>query len=120
MRFVPVIVLFGTACGVAAIYTAAPDTVAGAAASAADGVSRAYQSTRQFLKHGGGETPTFGSDAPVFRYAAIQRGSIEQTVTVTGALQPVKTIEVGSQLSGQLARVYVDFNDTSARTSRLP
>ena len=41
-----------------------------------------------------------------------QRGSVEQTVTVTGALQPVKTIEVGSQLSGQLSKVYVDFNDT--------
>ena len=54
---------------------------------------------------------TTSSDAPSFRYASIQRGNIEQTVTVTGALQPVKTIEVGSQLSGQLSKVYVDFND---------
>src|SRR5947209_982000 len=112
MRFVPVIVLLGTACGLAVTYGALPDLVTGAAGSAADGASRAYQSTKQFLKPGDVETPTFGSDAPLFRYAAIQRGSIEQSVTVTGALQPVKTIEVGSQLSGQLARGYVDFNDT--------
>ena len=56
-------------------------------------------------------------DAPVFRYASIQRGSIENYVN--RALQPVKTIEVGSQLSGQLARVYVDFNDTVTKDQPL-
>src|SRR6266702_1918713 len=119
MRFVPVIALLGTACGIAAIYSSGADVVASAAGSAADGANRAYESTKQFLKPGGREAPTFGSDAPMFRYAAIQRGSIEQTVTVTGALQPVKTIEVGSQLSGQLARVYVDFNDTVSKEQPL-
>ena len=119
MRFVPVIVLFGTVSGLATIYGAAPQVVAGATGGAADGASRAYESTQQFLKPGSGETPTFGADAPVFRYAAIQRGSVEQTITVTGALQPVKTIEVGSQLSGQLARVYVDFNDTVSKDQPL-
>ncbi|WP_420969817.1 efflux RND transporter periplasmic adaptor subunit [Bradyrhizobium sp. B120] len=63
--------------------------------------------------------PTFGSDPPLFRYSSIQRGSIEQTTTVTGALQPVKTIEVGSQLSGQISRVYVDFNDNVLKDQPL-
>lgn len=54
-----------------------------------------------------------------FRYAAIQRGNIEQTVTVTGSLQPVKTVEVGSQLSGQLSKLYVDFNDTVRKDQPL-
>jgi HlyD family secretion protein len=123
MRFVPVIALFGTACGLAAvygaIYGATPAIITGAAGKAAEGAARAYESTRQFLVPGGREAPVVGFDAPVFRYAAIQRGSIEQTVTVTGALQPVKTIEVGSQLSGQLARVYVDFNDTVSKDQPL-
>lgn len=119
MRFGPVLALFGTACGLAAIYGAAPDSVTSAAGYAADGAARAYQSTKKFVVPSGSQAPTFGSDAPLFRYAAIQRGSIEQTVTVTGALQPVKTIEVGSQLSGQLARVYVDFNDTVTRDQPL-
>lgn len=52
------------------------------------------------------------SSASSFRFAAVERGSIEQTVTVTGTLQPVKTVDVGSQLSGQISRLYVDFNDT--------
>ena len=120
MRFVPVIALFGTACGLAAIYGAAPDIITGAGGYAADGAARAYQSTRRFLTPvRTGELRPSDSDAPVFRYAAIQRGSIEQTITVTGALQPVKTIEVGSQLSGQLARVYVDFNDTVSKDQPL-
>ncbi|WP_445215993.1 efflux RND transporter periplasmic adaptor subunit [Bradyrhizobium sp. Pa8] len=119
MRFVPIIVLLGTASGLAALYAAAPDVISGATVNAADGMARTYESTKQFLGPGGHESPTFGADTPVFRYAAIQRGSIEQTITVTGALQPVKTIEVGSQLSGQLARVYVDFNDTVSKDQPL-
>lgn len=119
MRFVPVIALFGTACGLAAVYAAGSTIVTGAAGSAADGATRAYESTKQYLAPAGREAPTFGADAPMFRYAAIERGSIEQTITVTGALQPVKTIEVGSQLSGQLARVYVDFNDTVTKDQPL-
>src|SRR4051794_33300892 len=109
MRFVPIIALLGTACGLAAVYAVGPAVIAGAAGSAADTATHTYDSAKRLLVPAGREAPTFGSDAPLFRYAAIQRGSIEQTITVTGALQPVKTIEVGSQLSGQLARVYVDF-----------
>ena len=51
------------------------------------------------------------SEAPKFRFASVERGNIEQTVTVTGALKPVETVEVGSQLSGQISKLYVDFND---------
>ncbi|MCS3730715.1 efflux RND transporter periplasmic adaptor subunit [Bradyrhizobium betae] len=119
MRFVPIIVLIGTGFGLTLAYAAPPAVVSGAAGNAAGGMARAYEATKQFLAQGGRKAPTFGGDAPVFRYAAIQRGSIEQTVTVTGALQPVKTIEVGSQLSGQLARVYVDFNDTVSKDQPL-
>ena len=118
MRFVPIIALFGTACGLAATYAAGPAAIAGAAGSAADKAARLIRRSGSLVP-ARRETPAFGSDAPVFRYAAIQRGSIEQTVTVTGALQPVKTIEVGSQLSGQLARVYVDFNDTVSKDQPL-
>jgi HlyD family secretion protein len=35
MRFVPIIALFGTACGIAATYAAGPAAIAGAAGSAA-------------------------------------------------------------------------------------
>jgi HlyD family secretion protein len=50
-------------------------------------------------------------DPARFITAAIQRGSLEQIITATGAVQPVDTVEVGSQLPGQIARLFVDFND---------
>lgn len=36
--------------------------------------------------------------------------SIEVTVTATGELQPVYKVDVGTQVSGILERIYVDFN----------
>ncbi len=56
-------------------------------------------------------SPAAAPDLSHFITVPIQRGSLEQTVTATGTLQPVDTIEVGSQLPGQIARLYVDFND---------
>ena len=46
-----------------------------------------------------------------FIMAAIQRGALEQLITATGTVQPVDTVEVGSQLAGQIAKLHVDFND---------
>lgn len=39
-------------------------------------------------------------------------GPLVETVTATGTLQALLTIEVGSQLSGRIAELLVDFNDT--------
>lgn len=37
-------------------------------------------------------------------------GSVSNSVTATGTLQPVDTVAVGSQISGTIKKVYVDFN----------
>lgn len=74
MRFVPVVVLLGTALGLAAVYTAGSAIITGEAGSAAAGATRAYESTKQLLARGAREAPIFESGAPVFRYASIQRG----------------------------------------------
>ncbi|MHB2211182.1 efflux RND transporter periplasmic adaptor subunit [Methylobacterium sp. CM6257] len=50
-------------------------------------------------------------EAGHFITAPIQRGSLEQLITATGTVQPVDTVEVGSQLAGQIAKLHVDFND---------
>ena len=50
-------------------------------------------------------------DVPVYRFATIERGNIEMTVAATGALSAVRTVQVGTQVSGQIAEIYVDFND---------
>ena len=50
-------------------------------------------------------------EAPAYRTAAITRGSLRSTVSATGTLQAVRTVQVGTQVSGQIAQIYVDFND---------
>src|SRR2546423_4889834 len=51
------------------------------------------------------------SEATIYRTATIQRGSVKPTVSATGTLSAVKTIQVGTQVSGQVAAIYVDFNN---------
>jgi HlyD family secretion protein len=51
-----------------------------------------------------------GSEAPIYRTATIQRGSVKPTVSATGTLSAVKTIQVGTQVSGQVAAIYADYN----------
>jgi HlyD family secretion protein len=50
------------------------------------------------------------SGAAQYDFAEITRGDLENTVTATGALSAVGTVEVGTQVSGTLARILVDFN----------
>ena len=40
----------------------------------------------------------------------VERGLIEATVTAMGTLNPVKTVEVGTYVSGRIERIDVDFN----------
>src|SRR6476620_1836047 len=51
------------------------------------------------------------SDAPVvFKTGKIDRGPVEQIVTATGQLNAVVTVQVGSQVSGQILKLNADFN----------
>jgi len=47
-----------------------------------------------------------------FMTAKVERGSIRNTVSATGTLQAVTTVQVGSQVSGTIAALYADFNST--------
>src|SRR6478735_6079154 len=42
--------------------------------------------------------------------ARVDRGTIRQTVSATGTLQTVTTVQVGSQVSGTISALYADFN----------
>jgi HlyD family secretion protein len=46
-----------------------------------------------------------------FIIAAVERGDVSTTLSATGTLRALVTVEVGSQLSGQIAELLVDFND---------
>jgi HlyD family secretion protein len=50
------------------------------------------------------------TDAPDYRTAAVTRGDLIQSVTATGQLNPVTNVTVGSQVSGIVSKIYVDFN----------
>jgi HlyD family secretion protein len=45
-----------------------------------------------------------------FRTEKIIRGDIEMSVTATGTVNPVTTVLVGTQVSGTIKNIYVDFN----------
>lgn len=49
--------------------------------------------------------------APTYRFATVQRGSLTAAVSATGTLNAVITVQVGSQISGQIRQLLVDFND---------
>jgi HlyD family secretion protein len=45
-----------------------------------------------------------------YQTAEVTRGPITQAVTATGTLNPVVTVQVGSQVSGNIAKLFADFN----------
>jgi len=55
------------------------------------------------LFRGNGSKPQFGTEK-------VSRGDIVMTVTSTGTVNPVTTVLVGTQVSGTIKEIYVDFN----------
>jgi HlyD family secretion protein len=49
--------------------------------------------------------------AEEFKFEVLTRGTLENLVSSTGTLSAVGTVEVGSQISGIVEKVYVDYND---------
>ncbi|MGA8881877.1 MAG: efflux RND transporter periplasmic adaptor subunit [Azonexus sp.] len=46
-----------------------------------------------------------------YKLATIERGDVTQTVSANGTLNPVVLVSVGTQVSGTVRKLYVDFND---------
>ena len=46
-----------------------------------------------------------------YKLQATERGDLTQTVSANGTLNPVVLVSVGTQVSGTVTRLYVDFND---------
>jgi HlyD family secretion protein len=56
-----------------------------------------------YLKHRAGNTPQYQT-------GLVTRGDLTQAVTATGQLNPVVNVQVGSQISGMIEKLFVDFN----------
>jgi HlyD family secretion protein len=50
------------------------------------------------------------TDPPRFETAAVDRGPIIAKITATGTLSALVTVQVGSQVSGRILKLFVDFN----------
>jgi HlyD family secretion protein len=50
------------------------------------------------------------ASAQAYRLATVDRGPITASVRATGTLNPVTTVLVGSQLSGQVVEILADYN----------
>ena len=55
-----------------------------------------------------GTTPTLEER---YRLQAVEQGELIQTVSANGTLNPVVLVNVGTQVSGTVTKLYVDFND---------
>jgi HlyD family secretion protein len=51
-----------------------------------------------------------GSNGVSYRTDAVTLGDVQQTVTATGAVNPVTTVQVGTQVSGTIKSLFADFN----------
>jgi HlyD family secretion protein len=51
-----------------------------------------------------------GKQPVSFRTAAVEQGDLKVQVTATGSLNSFLTVQVGTQVSGTVARLFVDFN----------
>jgi HlyD family secretion protein len=52
-----------------------------------------------------------GAQEQSYRFVTVERGDLESTVSSTGSLEAVTTVEVGTQVSGIISETFVDFND---------
>lgn len=51
------------------------------------------------------------AEGPRFEMAPVEERALVVTVTATGTLQPLNQVDVGTEVSGRVAEVLVDFND---------
>jgi HlyD family secretion protein len=70
---------------------------------------------------GGGAWWFFSSrpEKPEYVTVNVSRGDLRQIVTATGEINPVNTISVGSQVSGTIADIFVDYNSHVTRGQKL-
>src|SRR5689334_2839653 len=60
-----------------------------------------------------------GKSGPQYFTAMADNGSLRNVVNATGVIQTVVTVQVGSQVSGQVEELYADFNSVVKRGQLL-
>lgn len=65
------------------------------------------------------ESRNAAAEAPTFNTVTLAKGDILQVVTATGTLDPLISVDVGSQISGLVKKLYVDFNTPVKKGDKL-
>jgi HlyD family secretion protein len=60
-----------------------------------------------------------GGDQPSYTSREVRRGDLTVTVSATGNLKPINQVDVGSEQSGLITKVFVDVNDPVKRGQQL-
>lgn len=55
--------------------------------------------------------PKFTNKKLEYTYTSPEKGNIESNVSSTGTVEAINTVEVGTQISGTIKKIYVDYND---------
>jgi HlyD family secretion protein len=50
------------------------------------------------------------ADQPKYRTEVLAKGDVESVVTTSGTINPIDIVEVGSQVSGKISKLYADYN----------
>jgi len=66
---------------------------------------------------GGGASAAPGAYA--YETVKVDKGDVSRVITASGAVQPREKVEVGSEVSGRITAIYVDFNDTVKKNQIL-
>ena len=45
-----------------------------------------------------------------FKTQKLERGNITETITASGIINPISTVSIGTQVSGTISEIYVDYN----------
>lgn len=53
----------------------------------------------------------FGDKSPEYRTDEVRVGNVTQVVSANGTLNPVILVNVGTQITGKVQKIYADFND---------
>ncbi|MGB5091759.1 MAG: efflux RND transporter periplasmic adaptor subunit [Parvibaculum sp.] len=61
----------------------------------------------------------FRSEPIAYLSEAATRGDLTVIVTATGSVEPVNTVEIGSEISGRIDQVFVDYNDNVTKGQLL-
>ena len=55
--------------------------------------------------------PQLDNKKQEFTYTTLKTGELEAIVSSTGTLEAINTVEVGTQISGTISKIYADYND---------